>query len=165
MRYCQSPDHPAQSCCPSRCVLSRLEAFTPIACRRLSDPRRAFGMRDAGIVGVNARQHSRLTVSWSYWPVATVPYKPQILMILCSGHSTKPSPRGHCALRFQSRLISEAGRRNAASKSRVGACNASPRKWKSCSNVAANPSSSGPRGSESPTLAGPLDGSRPAWRV
>lgn len=40
-------------------------------------------------------------------------YKQQILMILCSGHSTKPSPRGHCALRFQSRLISEAGRRNA----------------------------------------------------
>src|ERR1019366_1393373 len=128
-------------------------------------PAPGFWHRDAGIVGVNARQHSRLTVSWSYWPVATVPYKPQILMILCSGHSTKPSPRGHCALRFQSRLISEAGRRNAASKSRVGACNASPRKWKSCSNVAANPSSSGPRGSESPTLAGPLDGSRPAWRV
>jgi hypothetical protein len=31
----------------------------------MSDPRGAFGMRDAGIVGVNARQHSRLTVSWS----------------------------------------------------------------------------------------------------
>jgi hypothetical protein len=65
LRYCQSPDHPAQSCCQSRRVLSRLEAFTPIACRRLSDPRGAFGMRDVGIVAVNAWQHSRLTVSWS----------------------------------------------------------------------------------------------------